>query len=162
MTFPADTEPSSVEAMFVGLGIPFTRQRRAVWEYFAAADRAATVTEAGDALREEGISQATFYRTVSLLTELGLLVRVHTSGGELCHVATRVGHHHPLICGVCRMVVDIDGEGDLTLMQRQLAAATGFTIYGHHLEVYGICPICRESMSRECDELSAATDASRS
>ena len=28
-------------------------------------------------------------------------------------------------------------------LERRLSAETGFLIYGHHLEVYGICPECR-------------------
>ena len=126
-------------------GIPFTRQRRAVWEFFSGGGRAATIAEAAEALRPEGIGQATVYRTVNLLTELGLLVRVHTREGEASYTAMRVGHSHPLICRVCRRVVDFDGDGDLAYLERQLEAATGFSIYGHHLEVYGVCPECRAS-----------------
>lgn len=143
MKLPSDAEISSVEGMLSALGIPFTRQRRAIWEYFAAAERAGTIAEAAQELQPEGIGQATVYRAVALLAELGLLVRVHTRGGEPCYVATHVGHNHPLICGVCRKVVDIDGEGDLAYMEKQLEIVTGFTIYGHHLEVYGICPDCQ-------------------
>ncbi|MFA4964420.1 MAG: hypothetical protein WC709_02115 [Thermoleophilia bacterium] len=42
-------------------------------------------------------------------------------------------------------MVDFDGEGDLIDMQEELEAATGFRIYGHHLEVYGICPDCERA-----------------
>jgi Fe2+ or Zn2+ uptake regulation protein len=41
--------------------------------------------------------------------------------------------------------VRFDGNGDVTELERRLAVETGFTIYGHHLEVYGICAACRES-----------------
>jgi Fur family ferric uptake transcriptional regulator len=139
------TQAALVANVFGGLGIPFTRQRRAVWEYFAACGRAATVAEAAEALKPQGIGQATVYRAVGLLSELGLLVRVHTREGEACYTASRVGHRHPLICRVCRKVVDFDGGGDLTYLEKQLEAATGFRIFGHHLEVYGICPDCAES-----------------
>jgi Fe2+ or Zn2+ uptake regulation protein len=44
---------------------------------------------------------------------------------------------------MCRRVVRFDGEGDLTGLECKLAEETGFTIYGHHLEMYGICPSCR-------------------
>jgi Fe2+ or Zn2+ uptake regulation protein len=138
-----DSAPThDIEAVFRQKGIPFTRQRRLIWEYFAGADRAATITEAADALRSDGVGQATVYRTVTLLGDLGLLARVQDRRGEICYTAPPIGHSHPLICGVCRKVVRFDGDGDVQELEARLAAATGFAIYGHHLEVYGICPDC--------------------
>ena len=132
-----------IEAVFRQKGIPFTRQRRLIWEYFAGSARAATIGEAADALKHDGVGQATVYRTVTLLSELGLLARVQDRRGEICFTAPPIGHSHPLICGVCRRVVRFDGNGDVQELESRLAADTGFAIYGHHLEVYGICPDCR-------------------
>ena len=132
-----------IESVFGQKGIPFTRQRRLVWEYFAGSDRAATIPEAADALRGEGVGQATVYRTVTLLGDLGLLARVQDSRGEICYTAPPIGHSHPLVCGVCRKVVRFAGDGDVRELEARLEAETGFSIYGHHLEVYGICADCR-------------------
>jgi len=42
-----DPEPThDIEAVFRQKGIPFTRQRRLIWEYFAGADRAAREADA--------------------------------------------------------------------------------------------------------------------
>ncbi len=141
MTDPQPTH--EIEAVFRQKGIPFTRQRRLIWDFFARADRAATVGEAADALRSDGVGQATVYRTVTLLSDLGLLARVQDGRGDSCFIAPPIGHSHPLICGACRRVIRFDGDGDVSALEAQLAEATGFTIYGHHLEVYGICPACR-------------------
>ncbi len=132
-----------IDAVFRDRGIPMTRQRRLVWEFFALGDRAATIAEATDGLRDEGIGQATVYRTVTLLTDLGLLVRVQDIRGEIGFTAPPIGHSHPLVCGRCRRVVRFDGDGDLTALEARLTAETGFAIYGHHLEVYGTCAQCR-------------------
>ena len=141
-----DPKPAhDIEAVFRQKGIPFTRQRRQIWDFFAGADRAVTITEAADALRSDGVGQATVYRTVQLLSDLGLLARVQDGRGEICYIAPPIGHSHPLICGVCRTVVRFDGDGDVAELEARLAAATGFSIYGHHLEVYGICPSCRSA-----------------
>lgn len=157
---PAMTKPplpcqASLDEVFAARGIPLTRQRRAIWEYFATAGRASTVAEAANALRSAGIGQATVYRTVGLLSDLGLLLRVHVAGDAPCYAAPPVGHTHPLICGFCHRIVDFDGEGDLRYLEKQLEATTGFAVYGHILEVYGICPQCRAAAAET--ERSAAT-----
>lgn len=139
-----DSQPAfDIDAVFREKGIPFTRQRWLVWRFFAAADRAATIAEAAEALRGDGVGQATVYRTVTLLTDLGLLARVQDRRGEIGYAAPRIGHSHPLICGVCRRLVRFDGDGDVRELEGRLASETGFVIYGHHLEVYGVCPECQ-------------------
>ena len=144
-TSPAGPPPAgaAIDAVFRAKGIPMTRQRRQVWEFFALGSRAATIAEATEGLREAGIGQATVYRTVTLLTDLGLLVRVQDRRGDIGFTAPPIGHSHPLVCGLCRRVVRFDGDGDLTALEAKLAAETGFEIYGHHLEVYGVCAACR-------------------
>jgi Fur family transcriptional regulator, ferric uptake regulator len=139
----AEQEPAhDIASVFRERRIPFTRQRRLVWDFFAGADRAATIPEAAEALHPEGVGQATVYRTVTLLNDLGLLARVQDRRGEICYTAPPIGHSHPLICGVCRRIVRFDGNGDVTELEARLERETGFSIYGHHLEVYGICPEC--------------------
>jgi Fur family ferric uptake transcriptional regulator len=120
-----------------------TRQRRMIWEFFALGDRAATIAEATEALRSERVGLATVYRTVALLTVLGLLVRVQDMHGKIGFTAPRIGHSHPLVCGRCRRVVRFDGDGDLTALEERLAAETGFAIYGHHIAMYGTCARCQ-------------------
>jgi Fur family transcriptional regulator, ferric uptake regulator len=140
-----------IASVFHERGIPFTRQRRLVWDFFAGADRAATITEAAEALRGEGVGQATVYRTVTLLTELGLLARVQDRRGDICYTAPPIGHSHPLICGVCRRIVRFDGNGDVKELEARLERESGFAIYGHHLEIYGICPQCASARGEEGD-----------
>jgi Fe2+ or Zn2+ uptake regulation protein len=143
MTGMQDNDRSAlVESAFERLGVPLTKQRRRVWEYFATCGCASTIAEAAEGVSSEGVGQATVYRTVALLTEMGLLVRVQTSHPEACYTAIGVGHTHPLVCRQCRRVVQFDGEGDLALLERHLEMTTGFSVYGHHLEVYGVCPEC--------------------
>ena len=98
---PASPAPATadIDAVFRAKGIPMTRQRRQVWEFFALGSRAATIAEATDGLREAGIGQATVYRTVTLLTDLGLLVRVQDRRGDIGFTAPPIGHSHPLVCG---------------------------------------------------------------
>jgi len=145
MAVPQRSHTPAIDEMFASRGISLTRQRRAVWEYFASAGRASTVGEAAEALSGDGIGQATVYRAVALLSDLGLLLRLHVGEDVPRYTAPSVGHSHPLVCGSCYKIVDFDGEGDLRYLEKQLEAATGFAIYGHIVEVYGICPECRRA-----------------
>jgi Fe2+ or Zn2+ uptake regulation protein len=144
---PADI--ALVDQAFARLGVPLTRQRRVVWEYFATCGRAPTIAEAAAAVSSHGVGKATAYRAVSLLSDMGLLVRVQTTEPEACYTAIGVGHTHPLVCRRCRRVVDFEGDGDLSLLERHLEMTTGFTVYGHHLEVYGVCPDCARRSSAD-------------
>jgi len=150
---PGSSKDVLVEKAFARLGVPLTRQRRRVWEYYSTCGCAATIAEAAAAVGGDDVGQATVYRAVNLLSEMGLLVRVHTGHPDACYTAIGVGHTHPLVCRRCRKVVDFDGEGDLALLERHLGLITGFVIYGHHLEVYGICPQCAEEGELPSDTL---------
>ena len=68
----------------------------------------------------DGVGRATVYRTIDLLSETGLLVRVHTAHPEACCTASGVGHSQPLVCRESRRVVELDGEGGLSLLERHL------------------------------------------
>ena len=106
-------------------------------------------SEAADGLREAGIGQATVYRTVTLLTDLGLLVRVQDRDGEIGFTRRRSATAIPSSAASAAAWCAFDGEGDLTALEARLAAETGFAIYGHHLEVYGICAVCAARRRRE-------------
>ncbi len=143
MASPEPTEDLDIRPILRARGIPHTQQRRDVWQYFTESEHAHTITETAEALTPKGVGQATVYRTIALFSELGLLHRVQTLSGDVCYTAIRPGHRHPLVCGSCRRVVDFAGEDDLHDLQLRLHRETGFEIYGHHVEVYGVCPACR-------------------
>ncbi|MCL5735064.1 MAG: transcriptional repressor [Actinobacteria bacterium] len=140
-------EADGISAVLISKGIPLTRQRRLVWEYYLHVGKAATIAEAAADLQPAGVSQATVYRAIAMFAELGLLHRVQVRSGEACYTAALLGHRHPLVCGECRRVVEFVGDDDLSELQRRLELETGFMIYGHHLEVYGLCPQCVEKRS---------------
>jgi Fe2+ or Zn2+ uptake regulation protein len=137
-------ENADISSVLAATGIPLTRQRRLVWEYYLRVGKAATIAEATADLQPAGVSQATVYRTIAMFAELGLLHRVRSRSGEACYTAVLPGHRHPLVCGECRRVVEFVGDDDLSELQRRLELETGFAIYGHHLEVYGLCPRCAQ------------------
>ena len=134
-----------ISKIFSENGLAFTQQRRAVWEFFANFAHGHTIAETVTEMHSRHIGQATVYRTIFLLLDLGLLRRLQSDAtGKTYFVAVRPGHTHPLICSACHAIVDFDAC-DLSVLEKLLAHETGYAIDHHHLEVYGICPDCQVS-----------------
>ena len=87
------------------------------------------------------IGEATVYRTLKLLSELGLVCPVK-SGRDVGYVSRPRGRHGHLICSECGCVATFDSDR-LSLLEKQLAADTGFAINRRHVELSGLCPACR-------------------
>jgi len=89
------------------------------------------------------IGLITVYRTLSLLSDLKLVCRVHAPDGCRGYMMRRPEeHHHHVICSGCDRVADFSGCG-LAVLEQALSDQTGFDISGHLLEFYGRCPECR-------------------
>jgi Fur family ferric uptake transcriptional regulator len=83
----------------------------------------------------------TVYRTLELLTELGLVRRVHSA--HRCHSYATAGiERHYLICQNCHRVVEFPCDGLHDLIE-DVRRQTGYTITEHLLELSGLCPDCQ-------------------
>lgn len=83
----------------------------------------------------------TVYRTMDMLTELGLVRRLHSAGG--CHGFAGSGvNRHPLVCKRCRRVVEFPCQGLDDLIEH-VRDHTGFVISEHMVELVGLCPECQ-------------------
>ena len=95
--------------------------------------------------RCRGAGRATVFRTIRLLTDLGVVCRVLLDDGTLHYrVSQRAHHHHHLVCTGCGSVRDLD-DCSVSDLVRDLSRASGYEIDGHWLEFYGHCATCRES-----------------
>jgi Fe2+ or Zn2+ uptake regulation protein len=137
-------EPLSTEELrrqFNKTGLRFTPQREAVWHLFESDPAGFTISQATVTLGPRGIGQATVYRTIKALQELGFLKWVYHRGGDRRFVASRPGHSHMLVCRSCSKAVEF-GDCDLSVLEKLIAMQTGFAVEGHHLEFFGLCPEC--------------------
>ncbi len=130
-----------LEAVCREHNISCTDQRKLIWEYFAQHPQGYSIAEAVAAFAEHGIGRATIYRTVELFERLHILTSIRDGVGKQRYCAVCPGHAHTLICQSCHVVVEFE-DCDLTVLEKLLVANTGFTIQGHHLEMYGTCPSC--------------------
>ena len=97
---------------------------------------------------QEEIGLVSVYRTLDLLTELGLVRRVH--GHDECqgYVLASPGHHHHVICRRCEAAVEFTGMEDLSPLIERIQEQTGFIIDEHLLQFYGLCPTCQEDIKK--------------
>jgi Fe2+ or Zn2+ uptake regulation protein len=130
-----------LQGRFNKTGLRFTPQREAVWRLFESDPAGFTISQVIATLAPQGMGQATVYRTIKTLQDLGYLKWVHDQSGEHRFVASRPGHSHMLVCRSCFKVVEF-GDCDLSVMEKLIATQTGFTVEGHHLEFFGLCPDC--------------------
>lgn len=126
-------------------GYRLTPQRRAVLNVIALSREHLTPLGIYEKVQEKhpDIGLVTVYRTLELLTELGLLCEVHAGGNCRSYLMRGPdGHHHHLICSGCGAVVDF-AYCDLAEIEQKLSKDTGFEIKSHLLEFLGRCRDCR-------------------
>lgn len=87
-----------------------------------------------------GLGRATVYRTLELMTSLGLLRPIFLGERGLCLTLAEGGHHH-LVCSDCGAVIEFD-ECTVGQLEQELARRLNFQIRGHLLEFYGLCERC--------------------
>ena len=121
-------------------GFRDTASRRAV---VTAAVRLQRFTAADivDELRAEGIGRATVFRTLELLTTLGLLDQLHTDHRHPYTVCSP-RHHHHLVCSACSQVTEVTLPS-VERAVRLLAEQAGYRLEGHLLEITGLCAACQ-------------------
>lgn len=94
-----------------------------------------------------GIGRATVYRTLELLTQLGLVRPIYLSEGSPSYIRAEGGHHH-MVCSACGTVIDFDQcvAGD---MAEELRKRYGFAVQSHLLEFYGLCRDCNSEQKND-------------
>ena len=117
-------------------GYKATPQRLAILEAIAAEQHQSLE---GIKARCPGVGMVTVYRTLGLLSELGLVRRLDLGAGPRYELAE--DHHHHRICERCGEIAEFE---TCPLDLRGLPGALGdFQVRAHSLEVYGTCSNCR-------------------
>lgn len=119
-----------------GRGYKVTPQRVAVLEAISAEQHQSLE---GIRSRCAGVGMVTVYRTLDLLTELGLVRRLDLGDGPRYELAE--DHHHHLVCEDCGSVAEF--EQCPVDLQRLPEVGDDFEVRAHSLEVYGRCSSCR-------------------
>ncbi|WP_298271361.1 Fur family transcriptional regulator [Geobacter sp.] len=126
-------------------GLKSTRQRDIILEAFLSSDRHLSIEELYLKLRVKhpNIGYATVYRTLKLFAESGIAREMQFGDGQTRYDHVGEGEHHDhLVCTGCGAIIEFENETIETL-QNEVAAAHGFLIKTHKLELYGLCARCR-------------------
>ena len=123
-----------------------TSSRRAVMEVLQTTSEPLSPLEIQERARviHSPLGLVTVYRTLDLLTELGLVRRVHRNNGCHGYLPATAGHYHALICRDCGRSVEFPGENDLQALIAEVEAQTGYRVEEHLLQLSGLCSGCQD------------------
>ncbi len=126
-------------------GYHLTRPRRLIVEIITTSLRALEPIEIYDLGKKHTprLGLVTVYRTLEKLESLGLVQRVHHPDGCHTYLPASQGHEHLLLCTTCGRAVTFSGD-NLAPLLRSVARSSSFEIHEHWLQLYGLCPECRE------------------
>jgi len=134
------------EESLSGSGYRITEPRRAVMAVLEVAEGPLSPQDIhgrGERIHPS-LGLTTVYRAVALLEDLGVIQRVHRSNGCQGYVATSPGHRHHVVCQRCGRTAEFLGSEDVESLIGEVERSTRFQVHGHLLQLFGLCPDCRE------------------
>ncbi|TAH53845.1 MAG: transcriptional repressor [Chloroflexota bacterium] len=87
------------------------------------------------------LNKSAVYRSLELLTELGLVTLTDLGHGRVEYELHRHPHHHHLVCRKCKSVQQIDHRLFQNL-QKKLESDFGFRADLDHFAIFGTCRKC--------------------
>ncbi|KAF0234411.1 MAG: Fur family transcriptional regulator peroxide stress response [Desulfovibrionaceae bacterium] len=88
-------------------------------------------------------SLATVYKTISLLKEEGEILELEFGERGNRYDGIRPKPHPHMVCTRCGTILDLELSG-LEADVARLAREVGFEVESHRLDIFGICPACKQ------------------
>lgn len=125
-------------------GYRMTPQRQIIMDAICEGNGHTTLPEILDRVQHKSsaINQATVYRSLHFLLDIGLIVKAEVGPGEMVYEIKGRSPHHHLLCRVCHHEVEIDAD-PIWALQQALQTHYGFTIDAQHLLLTGTCAECQ-------------------
>lgn len=115
-----------------------------VLEVFLQTEKHVTIAEMVERLNRAGWSfEPEFVReTMKLMCRFGFAQKSRFDNGDLRYEHRHLGQHHDhMVCTKCKIIIEFENE-QLEELQIKIAAAQGFHMLQHKMEIYGICDSC--------------------
>ncbi len=143
MTVIADRLHESLDTL-KSAGVRITPQRHAILEYLIKSEAHPTADDIYKSLEGKfpNMSVATVYNNLRVFKEVGL-VRELTYGDSSSRFDCNTSTHYHIICNDCGKIVDFHYPG-LDEVETLSEQVTGFDVSHHRMEIYGVCPQCRQ------------------
>ena len=140
---------------FRGCGYRITAPREAILDVLSKSDKHLSAEDIYIKIhtRYPVIGLTTIYRTLDLLTNIGLIFKFDFGDGraryELVKGPKGKRHHHHLICTNCNRIIDytdfIDEEIRLLEQtEKELLKKYNFKTANHLIQFYGLCEKCQK------------------
>jgi Fur family transcriptional regulator, peroxide stress response regulator len=122
--------------------LKYSRQREAIKEFLMSRKDHPTADTVYTNIRQEfpNISLGTVYRNLSLLSDIGEILKISTGEGGDRFDGNTKPHYH-FICTECNSVIDLDMKG-LEHINELASVNFGGHITGHTAHFYGTCENC--------------------
>ena len=143
---------SHIERLCLEKGLKMTEQRRVIARVLSESDDHPDVEQVYQRASriDPRISIATVYRTVKLFEEADILERHDFGEGRARYEGAPKEHHDHLIDVRSGKVIEFRND-EIEHLQREVAAALGYRLVGHRLELYGV-PIDEADKADETPE----------
>jgi len=123
------------------------KDRMTVLKVFLHNEHHVTAGELTDLVQKNGYGlDADFVEeTIELMCRYGFAHRNRFADGQIRYEHRHLGQHHDhMICTKCQRIIEFENQA-LEQLQQQIAAAQGFHVLQHKMELYGICRQCRQN-----------------
>ena len=119
-----------------------THQRQVIFEELAKVTSHPTAYDLYEMVKKRlpKISLGTVYRNLEILTDSQKIQKLDVPGHQKRFDANAKDHHH-IRCICCERVDDLSMDMTESL-EDAVFSASDYTILGHRIEFYGICPVC--------------------
>lgn len=123
--------------------IKYSRQREAIKDFLHTRKDHPTAEVVYDNVRLliPNISLGTVYRNLSLLVDMGEIIKIPSPDG-LEHFDACTDTHYHFACTKCGGIIDLEVP-DLSLINSLAAQNFNGTIEGHSIYFYGTCENCK-------------------
>lgn len=135
----------SLKAELNSKGWRFTPQRETILKIFQTLPRGnhLSAEELDQLMKErgEGISLSTIYRTLKLMTRMGILRELELAEGHKHYELNTSSphHHHHLVCIQCNQTIEFENDSIMKTALKQVDKA-GLQMIDCQLTIYGVCP----------------------